>query len=837
MATTAASAYDIVKIGSMAIDGNLDDWQNIATISMADNSGRTGGVDNTARVKLAWNEVYLYAAYDVTDTELLAVQTTRDHGDIYLDDEVELYIDPQGDGGAATSMTTTDYQFLANVRDAVGDKRGNGAGGKDGSYNATSFLSKAVTNGTLNASGTDVGYVVELRISWSDLGVTPTAGHSMRMDLAVGDRDVLNTPAGSAQEFDWAGVSGPYNNPSAWNEVQLVDRPPPISAYDIVRVSTAMAVDGNLGDWAGIASISMADTTTRPAGLDNTAKVRLAWDPTHLYFAYDVTDTELLAVQTARDNSQIFLDDAIELYIDPQGDGWAATSMTPTDYQFLANVREALGDLKGNGAGGKDWSYNAASFMAQAVLNGSLDPGTDVGYAIEGRISWTDLGVIPAAGSFMRIDPAVDDRDAPGTSYQGFDWAGLTTNWNNPSAWKDVKLVVDAAPPAAPTNPILTVVSSSEIDVSWTASTSSDVAKYNIYRATTGTPTLLTSTSATPYHDTGLTAGTSYTYQVSAVDAAGNESPKTAPGSATTPVDPVAARLPLGVFGLYSGTTTLRSHTEHFDLDMSHTTPANIRGRIANARTRGLRLELAMTGGSHENYKTGGVFDLAKWKAKMDEFDTDSIRDAVADAVEDGIVVGASVLDEPNHASWGPEGTFDKAKVDALAAYVKGIFPTLPVGYGIGPRGYLWRPDERYEVIDYIYNQYNWWIPPAGNAAAWRDNVLEQAELDGVNVVFGLNILDGGIHVFDGGWTCPPTTTGGQGTYAPACAMTAAQVEEWGSILGVAGLGLSMWTREGSKGESFFVTGPNATANRNAILSVKNTMSSLVLPVTGWARP
>jgi cellulose/xylan binding protein with CBM9 domain len=102
----------------LTIDGNLSEWANIAPISMADNSGRTGGVDNTAKVKLAWDDTYLYAAYDVTDTELLAVQTTRDHANIFQDDEVELYIDPQGDGAGATSMTATDYQFLANVRDA-----------------------------------------------------------------------------------------------------------------------------------------------------------------------------------------------------------------------------------------------------------------------------------------------------------------------------------------------------------------------------------------------------------------------------------------------------------------------------------------------------------------------------------------------------------------------------------------------------------------------------------------------------------------------------------------------------------------------------------------------
>src|SRR6476660_2812853 len=115
------SAYDIVKVSPMTIDGNLSEWANITAISMADNSGRTGGVDNTAKVKLAWDDTYLYAAYDVTDTELLALQTARDAANIYQDDAVELYIDPQGDGAAASSMTATDYQFMSNILEGLAD--------------------------------------------------------------------------------------------------------------------------------------------------------------------------------------------------------------------------------------------------------------------------------------------------------------------------------------------------------------------------------------------------------------------------------------------------------------------------------------------------------------------------------------------------------------------------------------------------------------------------------------------------------------------------------------------------------------------------------------------
>ncbi|MGH7511416.1 MAG: sugar-binding protein, partial [Gemmatimonadales bacterium] len=95
------SAYDIHKVGASAItiDGNLNDWAGISPITMADDpaNGR-GAANNSASVKLAWDATYLYAAYDVSDTELLAVQTAHDNADIYKDDAVELYIDPQGDG-------------------------------------------------------------------------------------------------------------------------------------------------------------------------------------------------------------------------------------------------------------------------------------------------------------------------------------------------------------------------------------------------------------------------------------------------------------------------------------------------------------------------------------------------------------------------------------------------------------------------------------------------------------------------------------------------------------------------------------------------------------------
>ena len=89
----------------------------------------------------------------------------------------------------------------------------------------------------------------------------------------------------------------------------------------------------------------------------------------------------------------------------------------------------------------------------------------------------------------------------------------------------------DTTPPTIPTNLSATAVSSSQINLSWTASTDNvGVTGYDIYRG----GTFLTTVTTTSYSNTGLTASTLYSYTVRAKDAAGNNSAQTAPVSATT---------------------------------------------------------------------------------------------------------------------------------------------------------------------------------------------------------------------------------------------------------------------------------------------------------------
>ncbi|HET7172363.1 MAG TPA: fibronectin type III domain-containing protein [Gaiellales bacterium] len=86
----------------------------------------------------------------------------------------------------------------------------------------------------------------------------------------------------------------------------------------------------------------------------------------------------------------------------------------------------------------------------------------------------------------------------------------------------------------APSNLQATGVSADEIDLTWDASSTAGVTGYNVYRNGGGTPVATVDAPTTAYADTGLNAGTTYTYTVTATDGSDESDPSNQASAATS---------------------------------------------------------------------------------------------------------------------------------------------------------------------------------------------------------------------------------------------------------------------------------------------------------------
>src|SRR3981189_3023891 len=100
----------------------------------------------------------------------------------------------------------------------------------------------------------------------------------------------------------------------------------------------------------------------------------------------------------------------------------------------------------------------------------------------------------------------------------------------------------DTLPPSAPANLTVTPASSTQLNLSWPASTDNvGVTGYMVERcpgAGCSNFTQIATPTITTFNDTGLNASTSYSYRVRATDAANNPSPYSPTATASTMAGP-----------------------------------------------------------------------------------------------------------------------------------------------------------------------------------------------------------------------------------------------------------------------------------------------------------
>ncbi|TME31075.1 MAG: DUF1929 domain-containing protein [Chloroflexi bacterium] len=177
--------------------------------------------------------------------------------------------------------------------------------------------------------------------------------------------------------------------------------------------------------------------------------------------------------------------------------------------------------------------YDAAAATLNIYVNGVLDNGT-----LRGTIPTSQYN---NAGENVVIGRRTGGYYFPGTIDElrlynrALSQAEIQTDMNTAIA-----PTPDTQPPSAPTQLNATTASGSQINLSWTASTDNvGVTGYQVEHCQgsgctnfSATGPVVTGTSSS---DTGLSAGTTYSYRVKATDAAGNWSPYSGIASATTP--------------------------------------------------------------------------------------------------------------------------------------------------------------------------------------------------------------------------------------------------------------------------------------------------------------
>ena len=184
----------------------------------------------------------------------------------------------------------------------------------------------------------------------------------------------------------------------------------------------------------------------------------------------------------------------------------------------------------------------AASAFSPTQINLSWAASTDnvgvTGYLVESCLtsscsytqiasttatSYNNTGLLAGTGYSYRVRAT----DAAGNLSSYSDVASTTT----PST--------DTQPPTAPSNLVATAVSSSQINLSWTASTDNvGIHGYSVERCLTTScsfAVIAPYVTSTVYNDIGLSPGTSYNYRVQASDSAGNPSPYSNVATAATP--------------------------------------------------------------------------------------------------------------------------------------------------------------------------------------------------------------------------------------------------------------------------------------------------------------
>jgi chitodextrinase len=201
-----------------------------------------------------------------------------------------------------------------------------------------------------------------------------------------------------------------------------------------------------------------------------------------------------------------------------------------TTYTYAVSAQDAVGNSSAISAGVQ---ATTLSLPVPTISYFGVAPNSIVA-GQSGTLTWsvsnaTSISVDNGVGTVTQTSSA-SVHPVTSTVYQ----LTATNSFGSVTAQAFLNVVADTAPPTVPTNISAVGISDSRIDISWNSSTDNvGTTGYQIYR----NGALIATITGTSYSDTGLADGTSYTYGVAALDAAGNISAQATASTSTMKTD------------------------------------------------------------------------------------------------------------------------------------------------------------------------------------------------------------------------------------------------------------------------------------------------------------
>ncbi len=174
-----------------------------------------------------------------------------------------------------------------------------------------------------------------------------------------------------------------------------------LKTYQCPKVTTAPTIDGRLDDdaWAHAPAVVLVQTHDG-APVDKLTLAKMCWDSDNLYVSFRCSSKDIRASVTNHDGN-IFLEDAVEIFIDPDGDlkTYIELDVSPINVTFDAKFDPAAGASLGAQLAPQ---WTCQGFRTATTVDGTVNVRTDTDQC------WTAEMAIPFK-SISAGTPAVND--------------------------------------------------------------------------------------------------------------------------------------------------------------------------------------------------------------------------------------------------------------------------------------------------------------------------------------------------------------------------------------------------------------------------------------------